>query len=201
MDAFKSADQVLLSGVSGHHRPHHDARPDQPRLRRRQVGHVRRRLRPHGHRLGARRGPRGRGRRDGDLQPAARGEHRRRPRRAAVDLRRLRPRPVRDQRGRPAGRARPPTPRPTSSSAPSSTTPSATRCGSPSSRPASTAACRVRCGGWRPGVRSSRPTRPWARRRPSQSPDVPPRPAGSAGGGGDARRRPLSGRGPHRPPR
>ena len=29
----------------GHHRPDHHARPDQPRLRRRQVGHVRRRAR------------------------------------------------------------------------------------------------------------------------------------------------------------
>jgi cell division protein FtsZ len=26
LDAFKSADQVLLSGCPGHHRPHHDAR-------------------------------------------------------------------------------------------------------------------------------------------------------------------------------
>ncbi len=36
----RTADQVLLQGVSGHHRPDHHARPDQPRLRRRQVGHA-----------------------------------------------------------------------------------------------------------------------------------------------------------------
>jgi cell division protein FtsZ len=29
LDAFKMADEVLLQGVSGHHRPHHHARPDQ----------------------------------------------------------------------------------------------------------------------------------------------------------------------------
>ena len=133
---------MLLQGVSGHHRPDHHARPDQPRLRRREVGDVRRRLGADGHRLGPRRGPRGRGGRDGDLQPAARGQHRRRPRRAALDRRRLRPRPVRDQRGRARWCRRRRTPRPTSSSARSSTTPSATRCGSPSSRPASTAARR-----------------------------------------------------------
>ena len=38
----------------GHHRPHHHARPDQPRLRRRQVRHARGWLGPHGHRLGER---------------------------------------------------------------------------------------------------------------------------------------------------
>ena len=129
LDAFKQADQVLLQGVSGHHRPDHHARPDQPRLRRREVGHGQRRLGADGHRLGARRGPRGGRRRDGRLQPAARGLHRGRPRRPALDRRRLRPRPVRDQRGRrPGGRSRR-TPRRTSSSAPRSTTPSATRCG------------------------------------------------------------------------
>ena len=58
---------------SGHHRPDHHPRPDQPRLRRREVGHVRRRVRADGHRLRARRRPRGGRRRDGDLLPAARG--------------------------------------------------------------------------------------------------------------------------------
>ena len=43
----------------GHHRPDHHAGPDQPRLRRREVGHVRGRLRADGHRLGPRRRPRG----------------------------------------------------------------------------------------------------------------------------------------------
>ena len=38
LDAFKQADQVLLAGCLGHHRPDHHARPDQPRLRRREVG-------------------------------------------------------------------------------------------------------------------------------------------------------------------
>ena len=56
-----------------HHRPDHHARPDQPRLRRREVGDGQRRLGADGHRLGPRRGPRGRRRRDGGLQPAARG--------------------------------------------------------------------------------------------------------------------------------
>ena len=41
----------------GHHRPHHDAGPDQPRLRRRQVGHAGRWIGSHGHRVRLRRGP------------------------------------------------------------------------------------------------------------------------------------------------
>ena len=73
LDAFKQADQVLLQGVSGITDLITTPGPDQPRLRRREVGDGQRRLRPDGHRLGARRGPRGRGRRDGRLQPAARG--------------------------------------------------------------------------------------------------------------------------------
>ena len=100
------ADQVLLSGVQGITDLITTPGPDQPRLRRRQVGHGRRRLCADGHRLRPRRRPRGGGRRDGDLQPAARGLDRRRPRRAAEHLRRQRPRPVRDQRGRAAGRRR-----------------------------------------------------------------------------------------------
>ena len=42
-------------GRPGHHRPDHDPRPDQPRLRRRADDHARRRLGPDGHRLGLRR--------------------------------------------------------------------------------------------------------------------------------------------------
>ena len=87
----------------GHHEPDHHARPDQPGLRRRQVGHVRRGQRADGHRLVARRGPGGAGRRQGDQLAAAGGVDGRRAGRAAVDRRRLRPRPVRDQRGGVAG--------------------------------------------------------------------------------------------------
>ena len=117
------------AGCLRHHRPDHHPRPDQPRLRRREVRDGQRRLRADGHRLGPRRGPLDGRRRDGRVQPAARGLHRGRPRRPALDRRRLRPRPVRDQRGRRAGGSRPRTPRPTSSSARRSTTPSATRSG------------------------------------------------------------------------
>ena len=46
------------AGCLRHHRPDHHPRPDQPRLRRREVGHVQRRLGADGHRLGARRQPR-----------------------------------------------------------------------------------------------------------------------------------------------
>ena len=45
-------------GRAGHHRPDHDARPDQPRLRRRAHGHERRRLGADGDRLRDRREPR-----------------------------------------------------------------------------------------------------------------------------------------------
>ena len=104
LDAFKAADQVLLSGVQGITDLITTPGPDQPGLRRRQVGHVRRGLRAHGHRLVARRRPRGGSSGDGDLEPAARGEHRWRARRAAFHPGRLRPRSVRDQRGRAACR-------------------------------------------------------------------------------------------------
>ena len=53
MDAFRSADQVLLSGVQGITDPHHHPRRHQPRLRRRQVGHAGRGIGSHGHRVGA----------------------------------------------------------------------------------------------------------------------------------------------------
>ena len=55
-----SADQVLLSGVQGITDLITTPGPDQPRLRRRQVGHAGRRLGADGHRLGPRRGPRDR---------------------------------------------------------------------------------------------------------------------------------------------
>ena len=42
-------------GRPGHHRPHHDPRPDQPGLRRRPHDHAGPGLRPHGHRHGRRR--------------------------------------------------------------------------------------------------------------------------------------------------
>ena len=57
LNAFKMADEVLLQGVSGHHRPHHHARPHQHRLRRREDDHEQRRLGAHGHRPRQRRGP------------------------------------------------------------------------------------------------------------------------------------------------
>jgi cell division protein FtsZ len=51
LDAFRSADQVLLQGVSGITDLITTPGPDQPRLRRRQVGDVRCGLGTHGHRL------------------------------------------------------------------------------------------------------------------------------------------------------
>ena len=83
------------AGRVGHHRPDHDPRFDQPRLRRRQGGHAERRLGADGHRFGPGRGPRPGRRRDGRLVAAAGGQHRGCPRRAAVDRRWLRSRPVR----------------------------------------------------------------------------------------------------------
>ncbi len=80
LDAFKSADQVLLSGVQGITIDHH-ARLDQPRLRRREVRDVRGGFRAHGHhRLRPRRRPRRGGGRDGDLLAAPGSVHRRRAR-------------------------------------------------------------------------------------------------------------------------
>ena len=57
----------------GHHRPHHDPRPDQPGLRRRPHDHAGPGLRPHGHRHGRRRSALDRGGQDRDLEPAAGG--------------------------------------------------------------------------------------------------------------------------------
>ena len=103
MDAFRSADEVLLNGVQGITDLITTPGPDQRRLRRRQVRDGRRRHRVDGHRLGPRRGPRGAGGAEGDQLAAAGGVDGRRARRAAVHRRRLRPRPVRDQRGGLAG--------------------------------------------------------------------------------------------------
>ena len=46
VNAFKMADEVLLQGRAGDHRPHHRAGPDQHRLRRRAHGAQQRRARP-----------------------------------------------------------------------------------------------------------------------------------------------------------
>ena len=91
-------------GRPGHHRPDHDPRPDQPRLRRRAHDHARRRHRPDGHRQRQRREPRRRGGQGRDLLAAARGVGRGRDGDPAQHHRRPRPRPVRGQRG---GRDRP----------------------------------------------------------------------------------------------
>ena len=109
LDAFRSADQVLLSGVQGI--TDLITTPGLINLDFADVKSVMQGagLGPHGHRLVPRRRPRGPGRRARHLQPAARGEHRRRPRRAAVDPGWQRPRPVRDQRGgAPGAGGRPP---------------------------------------------------------------------------------------------
>ena len=66
LDAFKRGRQRPAPGRPGHHRPDHDPRPDQPRLRRRADDHDRRRHGGHGHRLGHRREPRRRGGQGGD---------------------------------------------------------------------------------------------------------------------------------------
>ena len=57
MDAFRSADEVLLNGVQGITDLITTPGPDQRRLRRRQGHHVRCRHRADGHRLGPRRRP------------------------------------------------------------------------------------------------------------------------------------------------
>ena len=66
-------------GRPGDQRHHHNARPDQPRLRGRPGDHEGRRVGAHGDRPGDRREPGRRGRPAGDRQPAARGQHHRRP--------------------------------------------------------------------------------------------------------------------------
>ena len=103
LDAFKAADQVLLSGVQGI--TDLITTPGLINLDFADVKSVMSGagLGADGDRLVARRRPQRRRRRDGHLQPAAGSQHRRRARRAAVHPGRLRPGPVRDQRGGPAG--------------------------------------------------------------------------------------------------
>ena len=104
LDAFRSADQVLLSGVQGI-----TDLITTPGLINLDFADVKSVM------LGAGSALMGIGSARGDDRAVAAAEmaissplleasHRRRARRAAVDLRRLRPRPVRDQRGRPARR-------------------------------------------------------------------------------------------------
>ena len=100
VDAFRMADQVLFQGVDGITSLDHHAGADQPRLRRREVGHVGRRLGPDGDRARLRRGPRGRGREGRDQLAAPRVVDRRREGRAALDRRAHRPHAARGQPGR-----------------------------------------------------------------------------------------------------
>ena len=142
LDAFRSADQVLLSGVQGI-----TDLITTPGLINLDFADVKSVMQGAGWALmgiGSARGE------DRAVQaaelaissPAARGQHRRRARRAALDPGRLATSAC-SRSTRPRGWSRRPrTPRPTSSSARSSTTRSATRCGSPSSPPGSTAAPR-----------------------------------------------------------
>ena len=89
MDAFRSADEVLLNGVQGITDLITTPGPDQRRLRGRQGCHVRSRQRTDGHRVLARRRPCHQGRRIGDQLTASRGVDGRCSRRAPVDRRRL----------------------------------------------------------------------------------------------------------------
>ncbi len=184
----------------GHHRPDHHARPDQPRLRRRQVGHA------------GRRAPRS----WASARPAARTAPSRPPSwrsparcsrpastapTACCSPSRAAPTSAcsRSTR-RPAWSRRPRTPRPTSSSARSSTTPSATRCGSPSSRPGSTAAAPLHRGR-RPGARHRPgPVRAGPGGRCPGTRGAPGHPAG-AGRAARAGRPVQRRRRPHRAPR
>ena len=103
MDAFRSADEVLLNGVQGI-----TDLITTPGLINVDFADVKSVMsgagsRPDGHRLGARRGPLGEGGRIGDQFATAGGLDGRRARGAAVDRGRVRSGPVRDQRGRLAG--------------------------------------------------------------------------------------------------
>ena len=106
MDAFRSADEVLLNGVQGI--TDLITTPGLINVDFADVKGVmsRRGHRADGHRLGARRRPRAQGRRDRDQLAAARGVDGGRAGRAAVGRRRQRPRTVRDQRGGVAGAGR-----------------------------------------------------------------------------------------------
>ena len=99
LDAFRVVDDVLRQGVQGISDIITVPGPHQPRLRRREGDHARRRLGPHGHRPGRGREPRRRGRQAGDRQPAARGQHHRRPGDPLQHLRLVQPHPLRGDRG------------------------------------------------------------------------------------------------------
>ena len=86
-------------GRPGHHRPDHDPRPRQPRLRRRAHDHARRRLGADGHRRRVRREPRRRGRARRRLLAAARGVDRGRDGHPPQRHRRHGHGPLRGQRG------------------------------------------------------------------------------------------------------
>ena len=179
LDAFRSADQVLLSGVQGITDLITTAG-----LINLDFADVKSVMHGAGSALmgiGSARGEEravAGGARSG-LQPAARGVDRRRPRRAALGVRRVRPRVCSRSTRRPAWCPSRRTPTRTSSSARSSTTPSATRSGSRSSPPASTAASR-RPSSSTPAVAAAaargspsrrsprRPTRPPCRRAPGE---------------------------------
>ena len=109
------------AGRAGHLRPDHDARPDQPRLRRRAHDHVRRRLGPDGHRLLGEREPRPRGRRARAQVSADRHRDRRRQGHPALDRRRRGSDACSRSTRRPRSSAAPRPTTPTSSSAPRST--------------------------------------------------------------------------------
>ncbi|EFD73834.1 cell division protein ftsZ [Mycobacterium tuberculosis GM 1503] len=99
MDAFRSADEVLLNGVQGITRPDYHPGSNQRRLRRRQGHHVRCRHRTDGHRLGPGRRPVAQSGRDRHQLAVAGSLDGGRARRADVDRRRQRLGLVRDQRG------------------------------------------------------------------------------------------------------
>ncbi len=126
MDAFREADNVLRQGVQGI-----TDLITIPGLINLDFADVRTIMqdagsRPHGHRHVQRREPRGRGRAQRDLQPAAGAVRGRRAGDHLQHHRRQGPRPVRGQRGRRGRSTTPPTPTRTSSSAPSSTSTAAT---------------------------------------------------------------------------
>ena len=86
-------------GRPGDQRHHHDAGPDQPRLRGRPGDHEGRRVGADGHRPGDRREPRRRGRPPGDREPAPRGQHPGRPGHPLQHHRLVEPVAVRGDRG------------------------------------------------------------------------------------------------------
>ena len=154
-------------GRPGHHRPDHDPRPDQPRLRRRAHDHAGRRLGADGHRHRQRRVARRRGRQVGDLHAAARGVRRGRHRHPAEHHRRAATSACSRSTRPPRSSTRPPTATPTSSSARSSTRGSRTTSASRSSPPASTARAAAATGYGGEGERAAARPRPADRRSPA----------------------------------